>query len=203
MLNEGVVRPSSSPWILSVSVTRQKDGKPRFYIDFRRLNNVTKRDAYPLPQVNVPLDTLRGARYLSTIDLKNGYCPVPLTEESKPLTAFRVSGRGSYEFNVMPFGLHSAPSTFQRLLDHVIKPEMAPHAFAYLDNIVVCTTTFQKHLEVLTDVFQQLCDARLRSNPEKCKFFRAELKYLGHIMDHYGRSEQSSRSKRFNPSQKS
>ena len=107
---------------------------------------MTKRDDYPLPQVNATLDKLRGARYLSTIDLKNGYWHVPLTEESKALTALTVSGRGLFEFNVMPFGLHSAPSTFQRLLDRVIKPDMAPHTFAYLDDIVVCTTTFQEQV---------------------------------------------------------
>ena len=86
----------------------------------------------------------------------------------------------------MPFGLHSAPSTFQRLLDEVITPDMAPHAFAYLDDIVMCTTTFSKHLEILTEVFQKLYDARLRPNPEKCNFFRAELKNLEHIVDQQG-----------------
>ena len=168
-----------------MTITRQKDDKPRFCSDFRRLNNVTERDAYPLPQVNATLDELRGARYLSTSDLENGYWHVPLTEGSKPLNAFTVSGRGLYEFNVMPFGLHSAPSTFQRLLDQVITPKIAPHVFAYLDDILVCTTAFQKHLEVLTDLFQRLCDARLRPNPNKCKFFQAELKYLGHIVDQH------------------
>ena len=73
---------------------------------------------------------------------------VPLTDENKALTGFTVSGRGLFEFNVMPFGLHSAPSTFQRLLDRVITPDMAPHTFAYLDDIVVCTTTYQEDIEV-------------------------------------------------------
>ena len=88
----------------------------------------------------------------------------------------------------MPFGLHSTPATFQRLLDQVITPDIppSPHAFAYLDDIVVCTTTFQEHLEVLTEVLQRLCDTRLRPNPEKCKFFQTELKYLGHIVDRHG-----------------
>ena len=140
----------------------------------------------PLPQVNATLDKLQGAKYLSTIDFKNGYWHVTLTEESKALTAFILSGRGLFEFNLMPFSLHSAPSTFQRLLYRVITPDMAPYMFAYLDNIVVCTTTFQEHIEVLAKVFQKLYDARLKPNPEKCQFFRAELKYLGHIMDKDG-----------------
>ena len=148
---------------------------------------MTKRDVYPLPQVIATLDKLRGARYLSTIDLKNGYWHVPLTEGSKAeCREGPLSGRGLFELNVMPFDLHSAPSTFQRLLDRVITPDMAPHTFAYLDDIVVCTTTFQEHIEVLAKVFQKLYDARLKSNPEKCQFFRAELKYLGNIVDKEG-----------------
>ena len=148
MLEEGVVRPSNSPWSSPVVINRRKYGKPRICIDFWKLNSVTRRDAYPLPQVNATLDKLRGARYLSTIDLKNGYWHVPLAEDSKPLTAFTVYGRGLFKFNVMPFGLHSAPSTFQRLLNRVITPDMAAHAFAYLDDIVVYTATYEKHLEV-------------------------------------------------------
>ena len=102
MLEEGVVRPSSSPWSSPVVITRRKDGKPRFCIDFWKLNSVTRRDAYPLPQVNATLDKLRGDRYLSTIYLKNGYWHVSLAEGSKPLTAFTVHGTGLFEFNVKP-----------------------------------------------------------------------------------------------------
>jgi len=107
MLAEGVIRPSSSPWSSPVVIVRKKDGKLRFCVDFRRLNKVSKKDAYPLPQINATLDKLRGARYLSTIDLKNGYWQIPLTPESQPLTAFTVAGKGLFEFTVMPFGLHS------------------------------------------------------------------------------------------------
>ena len=132
MLADGVVQPSINPWSSPVVITRRKDGKPRFCVDFQRLNNVTKRDSYPLPQVNATLDKLRGARYPSTIELKNGYWHVPLTEENKALTAFTIFGRDLVESNVMPFGLNSIPSTFQRLLDRVVTPGMAPHTFAYL-----------------------------------------------------------------------
>jgi len=80
--------------------------------------------AYPLPQVTATLDKLRGARYLSTLDLKNGYWQVPLAPESRPITAFTIPGKGLMQFRVMPFGLHSAPATFQRLLDKVLGPEL-------------------------------------------------------------------------------
>ena len=147
---------------------------------------MSKKDAYPLPQVNATLYKLRGARYLSSVDLKNGYWHVPLTERSKPLTAFTVPGKGLFEFKVMPFGLHAAAPTFQRLLDRVITPDMAPSAFAYLDDIVVCTKTLEEHVKTLEKVFQKLYEAKLRPNPEKCQFLRSELKYLGHIVNENG-----------------
>nr|XP_034194962.1 uncharacterized protein LOC117611144 [Osmia lignaria] len=186
MLTDGVIQPSSSPWSSPIVMVKKKDGKYRFCVDFRKLNQVTRKDAYPLPHVNATLDKLRGARYLSTIDLKNGYWQVPLSPESRPLTAFTAPGRGLMEFVVMPFGLHSAPSTFQRLLDRVIPPEMAPHAFAYLDDIVIVTSTFEEHLRVLTEVFRRLRAAKLRPNWEKCHMARNSLKYLGHIVDNEG-----------------
>ena len=186
MLQEGVIQPSNSPWSSQIVITRLKDGKPRFCVDFRRLNKVSKKDAYPLPQVNATLDKLRGVRYLSFIDLKNEYWHVPLTERSKPLTAFTVPGKGLFEFKVMPFGLHAAAPTFQRLLDRVITPDMAPSSFAYLDDIVICTKTLEEHMEALEKVFQKLYEAKLRPNPEKCQFFSSELTYLGHIVDENG-----------------
>ncbi|XP_011861253.1 PREDICTED: uncharacterized protein LOC105558274 [Vollenhovia emeryi] len=186
MLKEGVIRSSTSPWSSPIVVVQKKDGRPRLCIDYRKLNKVTRKDAYPLPQINATLDKLRGAKYLSTIDLKNGYWQVLLTPESKPLTAFTVAGKGLFEFNVMPFGLHSAPATFQRLLDQVITPELFPNAFAYLDDTVIISKTFDEHLETLEIVFERLRNAKLKPNPEKCQFARSKLKYLGHVVDHNG-----------------
>lgn len=128
ILHDEVIEPSSSPWSSPVVIVRKANGKPRFCIDFRRVNNVTEKDAYPLPQVQATLEKLRGARFISTIDLANGYWQVPLEPESRPITAFTVPGRGLYQFRVMPFGLHSAPATFQRLLDTIIGPQLEPKA---------------------------------------------------------------------------
>lgn len=105
-------------------MVKKKDGKHWFCIDFRRVNDTTHKDAYPLPQITATLDKLRGARYLSTLDLKNGYCQVPLASECRPITAFTVPNEGLFYFKVMPFGLHSAPATFQRLLDTVLEPDL-------------------------------------------------------------------------------
>ena len=102
---------------------KRKNGKYRFCIDFRGLNKLLEKDAYLLSQVNGTLNKLKGAKYITRIELKNGYLQV----KSRPLTAFTVPGKGPFEFRVMPFGIHAAPATFQRLLDHVITAEMEPH----------------------------------------------------------------------------
>ncbi|XP_025073445.1 uncharacterized protein LOC112552444 [Pogonomyrmex barbatus] len=186
MLQDGIIEPSTSAWSSPIVVVRKKDGKNRFCIDFPQVNSVTERDAYPLPQISATLDKLRGARYLSTIDLKNGYWQVPLAASSRPITAFTVPGQGLMHFRVMPFGLHSAPATFQRLLDRVIGPELEPHAFAYLDDIIVASRTFAEYLQHLREVFRRLRAARLRINRDKCRFCVPELRYLGHIVNRDG-----------------
>jgi len=147
---------------------------------------VTERDAYPLPHISATPDKLRRAKYLSTLDLKQGYWQVPLTPDSRPITAFTVPRRGLMQFTVMPFGLHSAPATFQRLLDTVLGPELEPHTFVYLDDIIVISATFDDHLRHLKEVFHRLRGAELRVNPDKCHFGLTELKYLGHVVERRG-----------------
>lgn len=186
MLKDGVIRPSKSPWNTPVVIATKKNGDPRVCIDFRKVNDASHKDAYPIPQVNSTLNKLKGARYISTIDLKNGYWQVPLAENSRPITAFTVPGKGLFEFNVMPFGLHAAPSTFQRLLDRVITAEMAPHVFAYLDDIVIVTDSFKKHMQILADVLHRLRAANLIPNWAKCQWARERLIYLGHLIDKEG-----------------
>lgn len=186
MLADDVIEPSNSPYSSPIVLIKKPTGKYRFCCDLRKINSISEPDAYPLPKINAILDKLREAKYISTIDLKNGYWQVPLSEVSKPLTAFTVPGRGLYQFKVMPFGLHAAPATFQRLLDRVIGPELEPRAFAYLDDLVLATPTFEEHLELLRDVFQRLREANLKINPEKCQFCRTELRYLGHVINSQG-----------------
>lgn len=189
MEKEGVIEPSTYAWSSLVVIVRKKDGTYRFCVDYRRLNSVTEKDAYPLPHITATLDKLRGAKYLSTPDLKSGYWQVPLTAKSRPLTAFTVPGRGLRQFRtptVMPFGLHSARATFQRLFDTVLGPELEPNVLVYLDDIVVASQTFEDHLRHLKEVFRRLRDAILRLNSDKCHFCRSSLKYLGHIIDRDG-----------------
>lgn len=186
MLAQGVIEESASPWSSPVVIVEKKNNKYRFCIDFRKINDVTEKDAYMLPQVNATIDKLRNAKYITTLDLKDGYRQIPLSEESKPITAFTVPGRGLYQFKVLPFGLHSAPATFQRLLDRVIGADLEPRVFVYLDDIVILGSNLGEHVETVKEVFRRLQQANLKINPENFQVMRDEIKYLGHVINQDG-----------------
>ena len=116
MLDLGAIRPSNSPLASAIVLVRKKDGRLRFCIDLRRLNNRTVKDAYSLPKIESILDSLIGAKIFSTLDLKAGYWQVEIAEECKAYTAFTCGPLGFYECDTMPFGATNAPATFQRLM---------------------------------------------------------------------------------------
>ncbi|KAL7726088.1 hypothetical protein ACLKA6_010135 [Drosophila palustris] len=164
----------------------KKTGDVRMCIDYRQLNANSIPDAYPLPRIHHILERLRNARYISTLDLKSGYWQIPMARGSREYTAFTVPGRGLFQWKVMPFGLHSAPATFQRALDSVIGPDMEPFAFAYLDDIIVSGATLEEHVHHLGEVLRRLRQANLRLNRATCKFFRRSLVNLGHVISGEG-----------------
>lgn len=186
MLELGVVVPSNSAWSSPVVLVDKPDGSKRFCVNFRKVNAVTKRDAYPLPQVTTILDRLRDAKFLTSLDVKSAYWQIPMAADSREKTAFTVPGRGLYEFTAMPFGLHNAAATWQRFIDRIIGVDLEPHVFCYLDDIVVVTQDFTSHLQVLKTIFERLQAANITLNREKCFICRSELKYLGYIVDHRG-----------------
>lgn len=186
MLEDGIIEKSTSAWSSPILLVKKKDGDYRFCVDFRKLNAVTERDSYPIPYVSHVLDKLRDAHYLSSLDIKSAYWQVPVAETSRPYTAFTVPGRGLFQFRRMPFGLHNAPATWQRLIDNVLGPDLEPHVFVYLDDVVVVTQTFEDHLRILDEVFRRLREAKLTVSFDKCQFCRPEMKYLGYVVDRNG-----------------
>lgn len=186
MLKEGIIEPSKSGWSSPVVLIKKPDKTYRFCVDYRQLNAVTKRDAYPLPYVSHTLDKLRDAKFLSSIDIKSAYWQVPVAEKSRDKTAFTVPNRGLFQFRRMPFGLHNSPATWQRLIDKVLGADLEPYVFVYLDDIIIVTPTFEKHMEVLEEVMRRLQEANLSINWEKSHFCRPELKYLGYIVSREG-----------------
>ena len=176
MLDLGAIRPFNSPWASAIVLVRKKDGRFRFCIDLRRLNNRTVKDAYSLPKIESILDSLLGTRIFSTLDLKAGYLQVEMAEECKAYTAFTCGSSGFYECDTMPFGATNVPSTFQRLMHDCLGDLNMRWCIVYLDDIIIFSDT-KEHLKRL----QKLAAAGLKLKPSKCFFFREEIEYLGHV----------------------
>ena len=186
MLNLGAIRPSNSPWASAIVLVRKKDGRLRFCIDLRRLNNRTVKDAYSFPKIGSILDSLIGAQIFSTLDLKTGYWQVEMAEECKAYTAFTCGPLGFCECDTMPFGATNAPATFQRLMHDCLGDLNMNWCIVYLDNIIIFSDTKGEHLKRLEAVFQKLSAAGLKLKPSKCFFFREEIEYLGHVVSGKG-----------------
>ena len=175
MLDLGAIRPSNSPWASAIVLVRKKDGRLRFCIDLRKLNNRTVKDAYSLPRIESILDSLGGAQIFSTLDLKAGYWQVEMAEECKAYTAFTCGPLGFYECDTMPFGATNAPATFQRLMHDCLGELNMNWCIVYLDDIIIFSDTKEEHLKRLEAVFQKLMAAGLKLKPSKCFFFQDEI----------------------------
>lgn len=186
MIENDIVEPSNSSWSSPVLLVPKPNNKWRFCVDYRKLNRVTKKDAYPLPYISTILDKLRNAQYLSSLDIKSAYWQVPVAQESREYTAFTIPNRGLFQFKVLPFGLSNSPATFQRLIDKVIGSDLEKYCLVYLDDIIIVTDNFDLHLQVLDEVFKRLSAAGLTVSKEKCQFCRESLKYLGYVVDRQG-----------------
>jgi transposase InsO family protein len=185
MIKQGIISPSKSPWASPVILAPKKDGSLRFCIDYRKVNSMTVRDAYPIPRIDDTLDSLQEAKFVSTLDLRSGYWQVEMDKNSQEKTAF-VTHKGLFQFNVMPFGLTNAPATFQRLMDIVLAGLKWQCCLVYIDDVVIYSPTFEQHLIDLRNVFQALQSANLTLKASKCQFCRREMRYLGHVITQHG-----------------
>ena len=167
-------------------MVKKKAGTLHFCISFRKLNGVTIKDAHPLPRIDDTLETLKGVKYFSTLDLKSGYWQVPIKEEHRSKTAFRTSSGQLYEFNRLPFGLCNAPATFNRLMGNVLSGLSWEVCLYYLDDITVFSKGWREHLKGLRMVFLRLREANLRLGPRKCTLAKRSVTFLGHHVSEDG-----------------
>ena len=187
----GILRPSTSPYASAMVLVRKSNGKLRICGDFRLLNAKTVKDAHPLPRVEESLEALKGAKYFSSIDLAHGFLQCAIEEEDIAKTAFRAGSSGLFEYTRMPMGLCNAPATFSRLMQACLGDQNLLSLIVYLDDILVFGRTFDEMVERLEMVFDRLRKFGLKVKPEKCHFFKKEVKYLGHVVSEAGISTDS------------
>lgn len=187
MLREGIIQASRSPHASEIVLAKKKDADGTFTgwrmcIDFRKINDHTLKDAYPLPRINDLLRSVKSSRYFVTVDLKAGYLQIPLEEGSRKYTAFRCF-LGLFEFLVMPFGLTNAPATFQRMVDTLFGDLYFRGVSAYLDDILIHGATFEETMGKLEIVLERLAQEGLTINLKKTTFFPKTLRYLGQVIE--------------------
>ena len=181
MLNRGIIRESSSPWASPVVLVPKKDGSVRLCADYRKINDVTTKDAFPLPKISDCLDAVSGSVYFSTLDLTSGYNQVPVAEEDIPKTAF-VTKYGLFECPYMPFGLSNAPATFQRVMELALQGLQWSTCLIYIDDIIVFGGNIDEHLSRVRGVLERLRSANLKIKAEKCHLLEKEVLFLGHVL---------------------
>jgi len=182
MISLGVIEEApNSPWSSPIVLIRKGD-KTRLCLDSRKVNNVTIKDAYPLPHIEGILSRLPKAEFITALDLKKAFWQIPLSVESRDLTCFTVPNRPLYRFVVMPFGLCNAPQALCRLMDQVIPSHLRNEVFVYLDDLLIISDSFEKHMKVLAEVGNCLSKSGLTINVSKSKFCVQEVKYLGYVI---------------------
>lgn len=184
-MKRGLVRRVNSPWAAPVVLVSKKDGTTRFCVDYRRLNAITRKDAFPLPRIDTLLDKLSKAKYFSTLDLLSGFHQLPMDPKDIDKTAFSTPF-GLFAFLVMPFGLCNAPSTFQRAMTETLDGLIDDCCLVYIDDIMIFSNTWDEHMTHLELVFKRLESKNLRCKLDKCHFAQREVKYLGHIVSEKG-----------------
>lgn len=186
MLDQGILRPSNSPWSSPIWIVPKKPDasgkvKWRIVVDYRKINEKTIDDRYPIPNITDILDKLGKCQYFTTLDLASGFHQIEMSPEDIQKTAFNVEN-GHFEYTRMPFGLKNAPATFQRVMDNVLKGLQNDICLVYMDDIIIYSTSLAEHILNLTKVFQRLRESNLKIQLDKSEFLQKQVAFLGHIV---------------------
>ena len=185
MLSAGLIIPSTSPFASPVLLIQKKDGSWRFCVDYRRLNDITIKNRFPMPLIEEIIEELAGSAYFAKLDMKSGYHQVRMKKEDEYKTAFKTH-HGHYQFKVMPFGLTNAPATFQCIMNEVLAPFLRKFVMVFLDDILIYSPDLETHLAQLDQVLSTLRTHHLYMKKSKCSFAQLQVEYLGHVISGAG-----------------
>ncbi len=185
-LKRGFIRESESSMASPILFVPKKNGKLRLCVDYRQLNNATRKNRYPLPLIQELMDRLQGVKWITKFDIREGYYRIRIAKGFEWLTAFKTR-YGLYEYTVMPFGLTNAPATFQAVINRALHEYLDIFVIAYLDDVLVYSSgTLEEHVEHVKKVLRKLKEYRLYLQPEKCEFHVKETEFLGFIISDKG-----------------
>jgi transposase InsO family protein len=180
-LSKGFIEPSQAPFAAPVLFVKKANGSLRFCIDFRKLNQITRKDRYPIPLIEETLARIGRAKIFTKLDIRQAFHRIRIDPQSEELTTFRTR-YGSYKCKVLPFGLTNGPATFQRYMNDVLFDYLDDFCTAYLDDILIYSEDPLDHALHIQKVLQRLQDAGLQVDMKKCEFGVTRTKYLGFII---------------------
>ena len=168
-----------------IMFVKKKDGKLRLCVDYRALNEITKKDRHPLPLINEALDRLGGARYFTNLDIKYAYHNIRIKEGDEWKTTFSTK-LGTYEYLVMPFGLCNAPAAFQQWINEVLMEYIDVCCIVYLDDVLIYSNTRLGHQRDVKNILEAIQKSGMKIKSSKCEFDNKEMEYLGYIISEEG-----------------
>ena len=192
LLQAGLITHSNSPFASPILLVKKKDGSWRLCVDYRKLNDLTIKNRFPMPVIEEILDELSGSKYFTKLDLRAGYHQVRMQPQDEHKTAFKTH-QGHYQYKVMPFGLTNAPATFQCIMNHILQPFLRRFVLVFLDDILIYSPTMEDHIHHIDLVFEQLRKNQFYVKDSKCSFAQSSLEYLGHIISDKGVSTDQSK----------
>ena len=172
-------------WLANVVMVKKPNGKWRMCVDFTDLNKACPKDSYPLPRIDQLVDSTAGHKLLSFMDAFSGYNQIKMDEADQEKTSF-VTSQGLFCYEVMPFGLKNVGATYQRLVNHMFRPQIGQNVEVYVDDMLVKSLDEGKHLDDLQETFDTLRRYNMKLNPNKCAFGVASGKFLGFMVSHRG-----------------